>query len=115
MKSCQLSQNKNQSEKYFDIRWQFYFLLLPFAFLLLPCRPSFALPPPEDLPEEILRTQIITEGRSPINGKPLTAAEYAELKAQLAESRFAPEVNQKLKDLIFLLRLRQLFKAVNPF
>jgi hypothetical protein len=92
-----------------------YFCLLPFAFCLLSCRPSIALPPPEDLPEEVLRTQIITEARSPIDGKPLTAAEYAELKAQLAESPFAPEVNQKLRDLIVLLRLRQLFKTFTPF
>ena len=41
------------------------------------------LPPPEDTPEEILRTEIITEARSPINGELLTAAEYAELQALL--------------------------------
>ncbi len=42
-----------------------------------------ALPPPEDTPEEILRTQIIIEARSPIDGKPLNAAEYIQLQAPL--------------------------------
>ena len=39
------------------------------------------LPPPEDTHEEILRTEIITEARSPIDGELLTAAEYAQLQA----------------------------------
>lgn len=38
-----------------------------------------ALPPASDIPEEILRTEIITQGRSPIDGTPLTPAEYAAL------------------------------------
>lgn len=47
-----------------------------------------ALPPPEDIPEEILRTEIILEGRSPLDGKPLSAAEYAELEARLAQRAY---------------------------
>ena len=53
--------------------------------LLLTAAPAIALPPPDDLPEEILRTEIITEARSPIDGQPLTAAEYAQLQAQQPE------------------------------
>ncbi len=52
--------------------------------LLLPT-PVSALPPPEDLPEEILRTEIITEARSPIDGQPITPAEYAQLQLQQPE------------------------------
>ena len=52
--------------------------------LLLPT-PAIALPPPEDLPEEILRTDIITEARSPIDGQPITPAEYAQLQLQQPE------------------------------
>lgn len=52
--------------------------------LLLPT-PVGALPPPEDLPEEILRTEIITEARSPINGQPITPAAYAQLQLQQPE------------------------------
>lgn len=74
-----------------------------------------ALPPPEDIPEEILRTEIILEGRSPINGKPLSAAEYAELEAGLAERAYPPELNSELEELIFLLQIRKFFKVLIPF
>ena len=60
-----------------------------FAALLFECLqplPGKALPPAEDIPEEVLRTEIILEGRSPINGKPLSAAEYEQLQAELQES-----------------------------
>lgn len=76
---------------------------------------SLALPPPEDIPEEVLRTEIITEARSPIDGKPLTAAEYAELQAQLAERSFPPQLDPQVRSLIFLLRLRRLLETINPF
>ena len=76
---------------------------------------SLALPPPEDVPEEVLRTEIITEARSPIDGELLTAAEYAELQAQLAEPSFPPELNPKVQQLICLLRLRKFLKTILPF
>lgn len=76
---------------------------------------SVALPPPEDTPEEILRTEIILEGRSPIDGKVLTAAEYEQLQAQLAQSSLPPELNSDVEHIIFLLRVRKLFKTLIPF
>ena len=76
---------------------------------------SLALPPPEDIPEEVLRTEIVTEGRSPLDGQPLTAAEYAELQAKLAESPHPPQLNPKVHQVIFLLRLRKFFKTILPF
>ncbi|NEP59592.1 MAG: hypothetical protein F6K31_21705 [Symploca sp. SIO2G7] len=82
---------------------------------LLMAKPAVGLPPPEDVPEEILRTEIITEARSPIDGKPLTAAEYAQLQAELAQNPISPDVSPKLKRLIFLLRLRQLLRTIIPF
>lgn len=81
---------------------------------LLGVAPAWALPPAEDVPEEVLRTEIITVGRSPIDGKLLTAAEYAQLRAQLAEGKFAPEVEPKFQQLIFLLRLRRLIRTIVP-
>ncbi|MFO0172935.1 MAG: hypothetical protein ACK51W_10705 [Aphanizomenon sp.] len=42
-----------------------------------------ALPPPEDIPEEILRTEIILAARSPIDGQIITPADYAEWHAPL--------------------------------
>ena len=74
-----------------------------------------ALPPAEDVPEEVLRTEIILEGRSPIDGKPLSAAEYEELKAQLAHASLDKQIDPDIQQLIFLLQLRKLFKTIIPF
>lgn len=76
---------------------------------------TIALPPPEDIPEEVLRTEIITEARSPIDGKPLTASEYAQLKAKLQERPFPPTLSPQVRETVFLLRLRRLIKDVFPF
>jgi hypothetical protein len=78
--------------------------------------PLAALPAPEETPEEILRSEIITEARSPVDGKPLTAAEYAALQAELqvaAPSR--PEVPRPVERSLNLLRLRQFIKTFFPF
>ncbi len=78
--------------------------------------PAFALPPPEDQPEERLRTEIILEARSPMDGEPLTAAEYAELEAQLeAESRNIGIVPPDVRRIIGLLRLRKALRTILPF
>ncbi|MGF1591427.1 MAG: hypothetical protein ACFCU7_19725 [Pleurocapsa sp.] len=74
-----------------------------------------ALPTIEDIPEEVLRTEIILEGRSPIDGKPLSASEYEELKAQLAQTRFSPQIDPEIRQLIFLLQIRKLIKTIIPF
>lgn len=75
-----------------------------------------ALPPPEDIPEEILRTEMITEARSPIDGKLLSAAEYAELQASLQlDSPPEPMVSREIKHLLFLLRIRSQMRLILPF
>ncbi len=73
-----------------------------------------ALPPPEDTPEEILRTEIIIEARSPVDGKPLTASEYAELLTQLQTSP-PPKLTTKIRQQVFLLRIRKALLQVFPF
>ncbi|WP_013322951.1 hypothetical protein [Gloeothece verrucosa] len=75
---------------------------------------SLALPPPKDIPEEVLRTEIILEGRSPVNGQPLTASEYLQLEQQLAQSPYPPQLTPKVQQLIFLLRVRKLLKTFIP-
>lgn len=87
-------------------------------FILTATLPATALPPPEDLPEEVARTEIITEARSPIDNKRLTAAEYADLQAQLQQR--PPEnprnqVSPGLRKTIGLLRLRKFIRTVFPF
>jgi hypothetical protein len=76
---------------------------------------AIALPPPEDTPEEVLRTEIIVEARSPIDGEPLTAAEYAELQEQLQNPDRAPQVSPQVRQIIFLLQIRRTIRTVFPF
>ena len=76
-----------------------------------------ALPPPEDIPEEVLQTDIITTGRSPLDNQPLSAADYAELQEQLRQTpeevppRLAPAIKRNLG----LLRLLKVLKGILPF
>ena len=77
--------------------------------------PAIALPPPEDLPEEILRQEIIFEGRSPLDGKPLTPSEYVELEEFLARDPNPPNIANNVEGLIILLRIRSAFRALTPF
>ncbi|MBD2741155.1 hypothetical protein [Coleofasciculus sp. FACHB-1120] len=90
----------------------FSLCLLQFSSQLLGVMPAKSLPPPEDIPEEVLRTEIITEARSPIDGKQLTAAEYAQLQNALQTRPAATsQVNPKLRELVFLLRVRRLLRT----
>ncbi|WP_445291735.1 hypothetical protein [Calothrix sp. 336/3] len=73
-----------------------------------------ALSPTEETPEEILRTEIILEARSPIDGKPLTPAEYAELQAKLQQSP-PIKLNSSLRQTVFLLQLRKTLFQFFPF
>lgn len=78
--------------------------------------PALALPPPTDQPEEVQRTEIITEARSPLDGQPLTAAQYAELQAQLQARRQTTAIlNPALRRLVTQLRVRQAIRSVFPF
>jgi hypothetical protein len=69
----------------------------------------------EEIPEEILRTEIITEARSPLTGEPLNAAEYAQLQAELASPAGGNLVSQDLRYLVFLLQLRRAVRPILPF
>lgn len=73
-----------------------------------------AFPPAEDTPEEILRTEIIIDARSPIDGSLLTAAEYVQLQDQLQTSpprKLDPNIRQN----IFLIRIRSVLLKLFPF
>lgn len=84
--------------------------------LLVAVEPSLALPSPDDQPEEVLRTEIITGARSPIDGKPLTASEYAQLQTNLQEpGPSRPQVGRSLEKNLNLLRLRKFIKTFFPF
>ncbi|MGD1861473.1 MAG: hypothetical protein ACFB0E_16075 [Leptolyngbyaceae cyanobacterium] len=74
---------------------------------------AHALPPPEDVPEERLRTEIILDTRSPLNGEPLTPAEYEALQADLAEYP-APTLAPQIREIIFLLEIRRVLRPILP-
>jgi hypothetical protein len=72
----------------------------------------------EDIPEEVLRAEIYTDARSPIDGKQLTAAEYTELMEKLRSlDSIPPEdfVSPKVREVIGLLKLRKFLRQFIPF
>ena len=86
------------------------------AVLVLGSRPAVGLPPADDIPEEVLRNQVVLEGRSAIDNSELSPTEYAELQALLEDSQeVTPRVSPRLQRLILLLKLRKLLRSVTPF
>jgi hypothetical protein len=84
--------------------------------LFIPAQ-AIDLPSNVDIPEEVLRAEIIIEARSPIDGKALSATEFAELivntKQQIElENAMAATSNPKLKETLLLIRLRSFLKSV---
>jgi hypothetical protein len=70
-----------------------------------------------DIPEEVLRAEIITEARSPLDGKALSATEFAELivtaKQQIERDDASLVTNSpKVRETLFLLRLRGFLRSV---
>jgi hypothetical protein len=75
-------------------------------------------PVQEDTPEEVLRAEIYTDARSPIDGKQLSAAEYTELMENLRSlDGIPPEdfVSPKVREVIGLLKLRKFLRQFIPF
>jgi hypothetical protein len=73
--------------------------------------------PDADIPEEVLRAEIITEARSPISGKALSAQDFAELvvttKQQLdRDDAIAATMNPRFKEAVLLLRLRGFLRSI---
>jgi hypothetical protein len=72
--------------------------------------------PATDIPEEVLQTEVITSGRSPIDNRPLTATEYAELKTEIDRTnQTPPKLSNKLRNTMALLKLRKFVKTMLPF
>ncbi|MFM7601350.1 MAG: hypothetical protein ACKO7R_09160 [Pseudanabaena sp.] len=86
--------------------------------LLSFAEPQSQQPVQEDIPEEVLRAEIYTDARSPIDGKQLSAAEYTELMEKLRSlDGIPPEdlVSPKVREVIGLLKLRKFLKQFIPF
>ncbi|MCY7406053.1 MAG: hypothetical protein LH631_01390 [Alkalinema sp. CAN_BIN05] len=68
-----------------------------------------------DLPEEVLRSEILIDGRSPFDGKRLTATEYAELQQEIEQANVVePQVASKIRRLVGLIKLRKFIKQILP-
>jgi hypothetical protein len=92
-------------------------LILSSCSIAIPTAIAGNLPPGNDIPEEILRAEIIIEARSPIDGKPLSATEFAELvvrvEQQLARDDGAAAIKTSpFKDVLVLIRLRKFLKSL---
>ncbi len=75
--------------------------------------PAQALPPADEIPEEILRAQPSLRSYSALDNQPLTPTERQALEAQIeATLTQDPELAPELKQLIFLLRLRKAFQSI---
>jgi hypothetical protein len=124
-KSCNTSQHKalaKAKNKNHNLAIASFFSLQISTLAIMPMI-SFAetfsqQPSQEDVSEEILRAEIYTDGRSPIDGKQLTAAEYTELMEKLRSlDGIPPEdfVSPKVREVIGLLKLRKFLKQFIPF
>jgi hypothetical protein len=87
-----------------------------YAQMVLPVRAN-TWPVDHDIPEEILRAEIITEARSPIDGRALSATEFAELVVETKQQLDRADADlgsssPKLKEILFLLRLRGFLRSV---
>ncbi len=77
---------------------------------------NLAVQEPGGIPEELLRTEIITEARSPLTGEPLSAAEYAQLLESIENTPAdGTLISSEIRHLILILQLRRTLKPILPF
>lgn len=82
--------------------------------LITPCA-AIALPPPEDLPEEVLRVEMLVESRDGM-GQPIDAGTYAQIQQAVnRRNQDNPQVAEELQSLLLQLRLLNLIKSLVPF
>jgi hypothetical protein len=85
------------------------------AIVLLPMPVRAVEPIVEEIPEEVLRGEILLDGRSPLTGERLSATEYAEMQSDLEKTNaVTPQVAPKLRNLVGLIKLRKFIKTVLP-
>jgi hypothetical protein len=73
-------------------------------------------PATPDIPEEVLQTEVIVSARSPIDNRPLTATEYAELQLETDQALAPPgKVSRDVRAVVNYLKFRKFIKKVIPF
>ena len=69
----------------------------------------------ERMPEQVSAPILVLELRSPLDGRLLTATEYADLQAEIDRlNEVPPQVSPKIRRLIGLLEFRKFIKRVLP-
>lgn len=71
----------------------------------------------QDVPEEMLQTQIATEANSPLTGLAQSANNYAkeQKRLQVTAVEVPPRLTPSIYRSVELLRLRKLLKSLLPF
>ncbi len=97
-------------------KWPIVWFLLACVSIGNPRVQAAELPAIEpDLPEEVLRSEILLDGRSPFDGKRLTATEYAELRQEIEQANeVEPQLAPQIRRLVGLIKLRKFIKQVLP-
>ena len=92
------------------------FLIFNFLFLtnILNTPAVYSLPTDDDLPEEVLATEITLDARSSLDNQVLSPQEYLQEKQGEEESLFPPEVDSEIQHNIFLLQILKMFRTINP-
>lgn len=86
------------------------------SLILVSSNPTWALPPAQDTPEEVLRTEIILDARSPVDGRPMNPADYAALQAKQQAPYHPPaSLTSKVRSTVTLLKVRKFIKTYLPF
>jgi hypothetical protein len=97
-------------------KWTIVLLVLACVSIGNPRVQAAELPAIEpDLPEEVLRSEILLDGRSPFDGKRLTATEYAELQQEIEQANAVePQLASQIRRLVGLIKFRKFIKQVLP-
>jgi hypothetical protein len=71
----------------------------------------------EDVPEEMLQTQVQLDANSAVTGRPQVAEDYAleQQALQVEATQVPPRLDPSIYRTVELLRLRKLFKSLLPF
>ena len=81
----------------------------------IPMSNAHAAPKAEKIPEKVLSQELVLEFRSPLDGRLLTATEYADLRAEIDRlNEVPPQVSYKIRRLVGLLKFRKFIKRVLP-
>jgi hypothetical protein len=76
---------------------------------------AIALPPPEDVPEEVLRVEMMVDSRDRM-GQPIAPGAYVQLQQTIDRQNQAnPQISEDLQSLLLQLRILNVIKSIIPF